>query len=442
MKRVEEAEARLRALEETRHGTHVSSQRRAEKETQLNAEIEALRAAEEEQIRRIQSAEARLQEQEEARQSARARVKELTTKEEQLVVEIEELRRLETENLHRLEEAEARLPGHAEALRQAEAQAQRKADEEMQLLRQLEAAVEKAQAEADERAARQQKLNQKLEALHHQPEVDLLEVPSDSKSIQLVESESDSGDAPWLAIDLDHAKKMAPPKRESEFVSAETTADLVSIELDQSAAVIAPPQTHDYVVTPSVAIPSDIAERLQSSKSSDRAAALVDLADGGGEDSFGLITKSFDDTSVEVRNAAARALYTLAPDLAASFTRALREASPERRRNIGSAIAGSGLAANAINSLSGEGRDRTYDAFSILFLMAKAGEVQPLMQAIAKHPNTEVRLTAVKLLALSNQQQVLPNLRSLASRDALPEEVHAAVMEAIYTLSNQSREVA
>jgi hypothetical protein len=48
----------------------------------------------------------------------------------------------------------------------------------------------------------------------------------------------------------------------------------------------------------------------------------------------------------------------------------------------------------------------------------------------------------VKLLSLSNQQQVLPNLRSLASRDILPEEVHAAVMEAIYTLSNQTREVA
>src|SRR5204863_5540298 len=137
----------------------------------------------------------------------------------------------------------------------------------------------------------------------------------------------------------------------------------------------------------------------------------TDLAEAGGEDSFGLITKSFDDPSAEVRNAAARALYSLQPDLAASFTRALREASPERRRKIGAAIAGSGLAANAINSLAGEGRDKTHDAFSILFLMAKAGETQPLMSAIAKHSNLEVRLTAVKLIGLSNQQGVLPALR-------------------------------
>jgi HEAT repeat protein len=182
--------------------------------------------------------------------------------------------------------------------------------------------------------------------------------------------------------------------------------------------------------------------RLQSSDSSNRAAALVDLAEAGGEESFTLITRSFDDPSVEVRNAAARALYSLNPEMANTFTRALREASPERRRKIGSAIAASGLATNAINSLTGEGRDRTYDAFSILFLMAKAGEVQPLMQAIAKHQNNEVRLTAVKLLALSNQHHVLPGLRTMAARDPLPPEVHTAVMEAIYLLSNQSREVA
>jgi HEAT repeat protein len=142
-----------------------------------------------------------------------------------------------------------------------------------------------------------------------------------------------------------------------------------------------------------------------------------------------------------VRNAAARALYSLQPDLAATFTRALREAAAERRRKIGSAIAGSGLAANAINSLTGEGRDRTYDAFSLLFLMCKAGEVQPLLQAIAKHDNLEVRLTAIKLLALSNQQQILPSLRNLATRDVLPPEVHTALMEAIYLLSNQTRDV-
>ena len=63
------------------------------------------------------------------------------------------------------------------------------------------------------------------------------------------------------------------------------------------------------------------------------------------------------------------------------------------------------------------------------------------MTAISKHSNLEVRLTAVKLIGLSNQKQVLPALRHMASREQLPEEVAAAIMEAIYLLSNQKPEV-
>jgi len=122
------------------------------------------------------------------------------------------------------------------------------------------------------------------------------------------------------------------------------------------------------------------------------------------------------------------------------LTRALREASPERRRRIGNAIAESGLAREAVNNLTGESRERTYDAFSLLFLMAKAGEVHPLMRAIEEHGSIEVRLAVVKLLALSGQTEIVPAFRRLAVRGSLPSEVRSAVMEAIYQISSQSRE--
>jgi hypothetical protein len=187
-------------------------------------------------------------------------------------------------------------------------------------------------------------------------------------------------------------------------------------------------------------ISSDLAEHLNSANSSVRAAALAALAEINSEDSFRLIANSFDDPSEDVRNAAAHALYGLNPDFAASFTRALREGSPERRRKIGAAIAGSGLATNAINNLTGGGREKTYGAFSVLFLMAKTGEIHPLMQAIGKHPNVEVRLTAIKLLALSNQPEVLPAFRNLVMHEQLPPEVCAAITDAIYAIDTQARE--
>lgn len=185
-------------------------------------------------------------------------------------------------------------------------------------------------------------------------------------------------------------------------------------------------------------VPGAIRKRLGSEDVNERASAIIDLANVGGEDSFREITAAFDDPSTEVRNAAARALYNLGTDRAASFTRALREAPPERRRHIGGALASSGLAGEAIGNLTGESRDKTYDAFSLLFLMSKAGEVQPLMKAIEEHPNNEVRLAVVKLLALSGQQEILPAFRRLAVRGSLPTEVRSAVMEAIYQISSQA----
>jgi len=182
------------------------------------------------------------------------------------------------------------------------------------------------------------------------------------------------------------------------------------------------------------------AARLQSSDPAERCEALMNLSQLGSDESFDLIANRFDDPSVQVRNAAARALCELQADRAASLTRALREAQPERRRRIGAAFAGSGLASQAINCLAGESREVTYDAFTILFLMAKAGEVQPLIDTIENHTNIAVRLAVIKLLAFSNQADVVAAFRRLAVRASLPAEVRSAVMEAIHDITTPSRE--
>jgi HEAT repeat protein len=184
-------------------------------------------------------------------------------------------------------------------------------------------------------------------------------------------------------------------------------------------------------------IPKGIQVRLASDDASERAASLLALSQLNTDEAFSEICAGFDDRQEEVRNAAARALYDLNEDRAESFTRALRESPVERRRQIGAALASSGLADEAIGNLTGESRDKTYDAFSLLFLMAKAGEVAPLIRAIESHADSEVRLAVVKLLALSGQQEILPAFRRLAVRGSLPAEVRSAVMEAIYQISSQ-----
>ncbi|MDT5294600.1 MAG: hypothetical protein QOJ76_1480 [Acidobacteriota bacterium] len=189
-------------------------------------------------------------------------------------------------------------------------------------------------------------------------------------------------------------------------------------------------------------VPASIQQRLASPDAADRAAAIVELSHVDTDEAFHQICAAFDDEAKEVRGAAARALYELRADRAESFTRALREATPERRRQIGAAISTSGLASEAVSQLTGESREKTYEAFSLLFLMAKAGEVQPLVRAIEGHPNNEVRLAVVKLLALSGQKEILPAFRRLAVRGSLPTEVRSAVMEAIYQISSSQSSAA
>jgi HEAT repeat protein len=182
------------------------------------------------------------------------------------------------------------------------------------------------------------------------------------------------------------------------------------------------------------------AAELAHNKATAAAATLSDLARLGPGDSLDLITRALDDPSPEVRTAAVRTLYDLNADLAAScLNNSLREGSHEQRRSLGAALTSSGLVKEAIHSLLGPHREKTYSALSLLFLVAKAGEIEPLMQIIEDHPSTELRLALIKQLGLSGEPKVLPAFYQLAQRGSLPPEIRSAIREAIFQFSNQSR---
>lgn len=168
----------------------------------------------------------------------------------------------------------------------------------------------------------------------------------------------------------------------------------------------------------------------------ERAQSVLRLAELGDDDAFLKIGAAFDDPAQQVRDAAARSLFNFSADRVASFKRIMQESSTERRRKIGEAIASSGMAGEAINDLTSASGEKAYDALLVLSLMAKAGEVQSLVNTIEEHPSTEVRLALVKLLALSGRQEVVSAFRYLSTRDQLPIAVRSSIMEAIYQINN------
>ena len=149
------------------------------------------------------------------------------------------------------------------------------------------------------------------------------------------------------------------------------------------------------------------------------------------ESRFQHIAESLDNPSARVRTKAVRALYDMDPDRATSlFNLALRDCSPQERREIGAALATSGLVDEAINNLMGENHGNCYGAFTLLFLVAKAGEVQPLIKVIEEHSNIDLKLAVVRLLASSGGPEVVSAFRRLAMTNTLSSELRSAVIEA------------
>jgi HEAT repeat protein len=150
---------------------------------------------------------------------------------------------------------------------------------------------------------------------------------------------------------------------------------------------------------------------------------------------FEHIAQLLDDPSAEVREKAVRDLYEMDPDQAATLVNdALRDGSPEERRRIGSALADSGLLYEAIDDLMAENHEHCYSAFSLLFLVAKAGVVEPLISVIEKNPSLELSLAVIRLLASSGEPEVAPTLERLAANDSFAPELRSAAAEAFKTI--------
>lgn len=150
---------------------------------------------------------------------------------------------------------------------------------------------------------------------------------------------------------------------------------------------------------------------------------------------FEQIAELLDDPSAEVREKAVRDLYEMDPDQAATHVnKALRAGTPEERRRIGSALADSGLLYEAIDDLMAGNHESCYGAFSLLFLVAKAGVVEPLSTVIEQHPSIDLSLAVIRLLASSGEPQVATTLQRLAVNTSLPPEIQSAAAEAVTQL--------
>lgn len=171
-----------------------------------------------------------------------------------------------------------------------------------------------------------------------------------------------------------------------------------------------------------------------------RSAAVTSLGEIEHESIFAPVLLAFADEAREVRAAAARSLSRMNFDRSEGYVRLIETADAETLRNVASACIKAGMVGQAIDRMISEDRRLAYEAFSLLSLLAKANETEPLMEAINNHPETSVRLALIRLLGTTGQPEIATQLRHLAVRDGLPEKVRAALMEVVYKI-DQTAEV-
>jgi hypothetical protein len=379
--RAEEQDRHLAELEALRAETEVEAQLRAEKERRLNSEIEYLRAAEREALTRIGVVESLRNRAEETHHLATEKVQRIeaearrqTMEDQRVLDKLEETRRnLELEAYARVEH-ERHLKEEIEALRRLEKEERNRI-----------ADISNSRAEAEVRLHRErERLKLEQEALARaESQIEFLLEPT----------HEGREEAEWYDDPVENLRAIGPPAvEEVPGMSAEEFVVSMSEQTSRSSDL-----SEDLSL-------KSVRMELTSDDPYKRVAGLAALAHHGGSEAFDLIAGCFDDPAPQVRDAAARALRDREPDRTVeSFTRAIEEGSAERTRNIGFAIAASGLAREALYNLSDQSREDTYKALSLLFVMAKTGEIQPLIEAIEKHPEPEVCSAAIKLLNLSGQ---------------------------------------
>jgi HEAT repeat protein len=427
----------MQAAEESRRQAEVE---RLELESELRQQVEAeqrlleaaRQRAKEEQQRLQVEAQQRASEEEQRLMELQAFLTALETagregleKEQQITRQVEELRISETETRRRIEEAELRGRTAEESQRlltekiqNVEAEAHVRAVEEERMLAKLEEVRRNVAVEAQTRAEQERRIKEEIELLRNMEEEQRLQVEEENRRRVEAESrlqeaknrlraEEESRLRAEVQLNMLADRYRAAKAEAGDWQNEQGEGQLpVADEPGFGEGAAAAPSAFDSG-TAAADKPHVVVADLNSVEPGKRAAALAALAQLSAKDAFSLIANCFDDQSAYVRNAAARALRDLEPRrMVESFTRALEEASPERRKNIGAAIADSGLAAEAINNLDAESREETYNALCLLFVMAKTGEVQPLVRAIEEHQNVEVRRAAIKLLTLSGQSEV------------------------------------
>lgn len=162
-----------------------------------------------------------------------------------------------------------------------------------------------------------------------------------------------------------------------------------------------------------------------------RSKAVATLTEFDHESVFETILLACADPTREVRAAAARGLFRLSFDRADAWKRIIATKDEFRMRHAARAATESGIAVKSFDRLLHDDMKISYEAFALVGLLIKSGEVEQIFSAIRKNPDERVKFALLHVLSVVRDDRSLRELNKLRIDTTIPEDVAARVKETV-----------
>lgn len=174
---------------------------------------------------------------------------------------------------------------------------------------------------------------------------------------------------------------------------------------------------------------------LYDLSSSLRSKAVLTLTEFDHESVFETILVACADPSREVRAAAARGLTRLSFDRTDAWARIAESNEEGRIRQSARAAVESGFVERSFDRLVHPDKQYAYEAFVLLSLLIKAGEMEPIFTALKTNKNADVRRAILHLFKVADDPNALAELGGLLEDRSLPGDVKMEIDDAVKELA-------
>ena len=240
---------------------------------------------------------------------------------------------------------------------------------------------------------------------------------------------SSSGPAAKSVFDITQLEPV-PPVEDLPETSEEESFEQLMIALEsaeQAERVEAAKALAHFRVKKSVVLLTEVART--DSDSYLKATAINSLGFIDHPSAFPAILLAMADESRMVRAAAARALGWLSFDRSEEYVRLLETADDQTLKDVAEACIEACIVEHVIDRLASSNRYQAYETFALIWLLVKAQRSAVMLDALTSHPDLNVCLSLIHLLAMTAEPELLAQLEQLAERPEIRDELKSALRE-------------